>query len=118
MRHVREVLARLIAHYRACLIFSGGRRSFSQKSMMNICIAHARCLTSLVEYASVVAVIKWIGYRRVVMAKGETIDGQWYEYVLALNEYDFEHLTEGQKKALFELLDRNIDNILKEFDII
>ena len=52
------------------------------------------------------------------MAKGETIDGQWYEYVLALNEYDFEHLAEGQKKALFELLDRNIDNILREFEII
>jgi hypothetical protein len=52
------------------------------------------------------------------MAKGETIDGVWYEYVLALNEYDFEHLNEKSKKALFELLDRNIDNILKEFDII
>lgn len=52
------------------------------------------------------------------MAKGETIDGVWYDYVFALHAYDCEHLDEGKKKALFELLDRNIDNILSEFGII
>jgi hypothetical protein len=52
------------------------------------------------------------------MAKGETIRGRWYEYVFALDECEYEHLDEGKKKALFELLDRNIDNILSEFDIV
>ena len=68
--------------------------------------------------ANVILVVRKAGCGKVVMAKGATINGVWYEYVFALNEYDFEHLDEKSKKALFELLDRNIDNILKEFDII